>query len=290
LALNLTNDPKSARIDQLGPELLPGAIRVAGLGSLAGILSQAVIAQSPSSPEVYYYINDHLGTPQMITDSHGEVVWKAEFEPFGKAGVDYASTLENNFRFPGQYYDAETRLHYNYRRYYDPKTGRYLTPDPLNLGNGQIARQNIQSTFTGAMLYQYGLTTPQVLNLYLYVTNNPINSIDVLGLINLAEAYAKFEGAVKPYLVGGALIVTGAATTAAGVITIGIAFPTIPVTGPAGVLVTAIGAAVTVTGAAQFGLGLDVYADELRRQLGLPDWFDIYRNFELFQHEEEECK
>lgn len=36
-------------------------------------------------------------------------------------------------RFPGQYYDAETGLHYNYFRHYGPETGRYTTPDPLGL-------------------------------------------------------------------------------------------------------------------------------------------------------------
>jgi RHS repeat-associated protein len=36
-------------------------------------------------------------------------------------------------RFPGQYHDPETGLHYNQQRYYDPLTGSYLTPDPLGL-------------------------------------------------------------------------------------------------------------------------------------------------------------
>ncbi|MFF8790333.1 RHS repeat-associated core domain-containing protein [Streptomyces sp. NPDC015125] len=36
-------------------------------------------------------------------------------------------------RFPGQYFDAETGLHYNFHRYYDPETAHYITPDPLGL-------------------------------------------------------------------------------------------------------------------------------------------------------------
>ena len=57
---------------------------------------------------------------------------------------------------PGQYYDAETGLHYNWHRYYDPETGRYLTPDPIGLAGG--------------------------INPFLYAEANPINNIDPLGL------------------------------------------------------------------------------------------------------------
>ena len=60
-------------------------------------------------------------------------------------------------------------------------------------------------------------------------------------------------------------------------------------TGPAGVIVGTTGVLVTVTGAAQFTLGLDVYADELRHRLGLPEWFDVLGNFELSpKHEQQE--
>ncbi|MBW1787509.1 MAG: hypothetical protein JRK53_12930 [Deltaproteobacteria bacterium] len=93
---------------------------------------------------------------------------------------------------------------------------------------------------------------------------------------------------MKPYIVGGALVVTGAVTTVAGAITTGAGFVSIPETGPAGALVMAVGASVTVTGSAMFTLGLDVYADELRSRLGLPEWFDVFRNFELFPTQEEE--
>jgi RHS repeat-associated protein len=81
--------------------------------------------------KVYYYGNDQLGTPEILTDSTNTVVWEAIYKPFGEVEINEHSTVVNNFRFPGQYYDTETGLHYNYHRYYDPSTGRYLTPDPI---------------------------------------------------------------------------------------------------------------------------------------------------------------
>ncbi|MEW6079692.1 MAG: RHS repeat-associated core domain-containing protein, partial [Thermodesulfobacteriota bacterium] len=43
---------------------------------------------------------------------------------------------QENFRFPGQYYDAETGLHYNGFRYYEPEIGRYLRKDPIGFFSG----------------------------------------------------------------------------------------------------------------------------------------------------------
>jgi RHS repeat-associated protein len=83
----------------------------------------------------YWYQNDHLGTPQKVVDASGRVVWSATYHSFGKAQIQ-VSEIENNLRFPGQYYDQETGLHYNWNRYYDPKTGRYLTPDLIGLEGG----------------------------------------------------------------------------------------------------------------------------------------------------------
>ena len=152
LALDLTNDPNPVRYDGKPPE--PERVLVASIGSLTGILAQSVIAQAPNE-KVYFYVNDHLGTPVKVIDENGSVVWSADYKPFG--GIDITvSDLENNFRFAGQYYDQETGLHYNYHRYYDPKSGRYLTPDPIGLDGG--------------------------INLYFYVSNNPINKLDPQGL------------------------------------------------------------------------------------------------------------
>jgi RHS repeat-associated protein len=76
--------------------------------------------------------NDHLGTPQKMTDSTGTVVWAADYKPFGEATIA-VSTITNNLRFPGQYFDAETGLHYNYLRDYNPTVGRYIEPDLIGI-------------------------------------------------------------------------------------------------------------------------------------------------------------
>ncbi len=78
---------------------------------------------------VYYYHNDHLGAPQKMTDSSATVVWYGEFLPFGEP-LSITGTITNNLRFPGQYYDEETGLHYNYFRDYEPMIGRYVEADP----------------------------------------------------------------------------------------------------------------------------------------------------------------
>lgn len=105
---------------------------------------------------VYYYHNDHLGTPQKMTDANQTVVWAADYKPFGEATVT-VSTITNNLRFPGQYYDAETGTLYNYFRDYNPVIGGYLEADRIGLRGG--------------------------INLYRYVGNNPVKFTDPYGLL-----------------------------------------------------------------------------------------------------------
>ncbi|WP_428623518.1 RHS repeat domain-containing protein [Sedimenticola sp.] len=124
--------------------------------SLLLILALGSGVQAQAATRITYIHNDHLGTPQGMTDESGTVVWKADYRPFGEADVT-VSTLESNLRFPGQIYDQETGLHYNYFRDYDPGTGRYVESDPIGLAGG--------------------------LNTYAYVESNPIDWIDEYGLI-----------------------------------------------------------------------------------------------------------
>ena len=87
------------------------------------------------SIELYYIHPDHLGTPQALTDQSQNIVWNANYKPFGEAQVNVAS-IASNLRFPGQYYDDETGLHQNYFRDYDPGLGRYIQSDPIGLSGG----------------------------------------------------------------------------------------------------------------------------------------------------------
>jgi RHS repeat-associated protein len=83
--------------------------------------------------QVYYYHLDHLGTPQEMTDWEGRIVWSARYRVHGNVLKQEVAEVENNLRFQGQYFDAETGLHYNRFRYYDPCTGQFTQQDPVGL-------------------------------------------------------------------------------------------------------------------------------------------------------------
>jgi RHS repeat-associated protein len=103
-------------------------------------------ANSPGNPgsaqeRIVYLHTDHLDSPRKATDSAGRVVWSWESDAFGSAaalddpdGDGTRTTI--NLRFPGQLLDAESGLHYNWHRYYDPNGGRYTQSDPIGLAGG----------------------------------------------------------------------------------------------------------------------------------------------------------
>jgi RHS repeat-associated protein len=111
--------------------------------------------------DTYRIHSDHLGTPRVITDQNQKEVWRWDAKPFGDSPANEdpdqdGTELQFNLRFPGQYYDAETGLHYNYFRDYDSSTGRYLQSDPIGLVGG--------------------------LNTFVYVNSKPLQFIDRFGL------------------------------------------------------------------------------------------------------------
>ena len=121
-----------------------------------GMYPVAQIDNTTGTEQVLYLYSDHLMTNRLATDQNQNVVWRWEGEAFGNMQAQELAGFDINLRFPGQYFDEETNLHYNYFRYYDPELGRYITSDPIGL-NGRF-------------------------NTYSYVNQNPSRLVDILGL------------------------------------------------------------------------------------------------------------
>ncbi|WP_174769946.1 RHS repeat-associated core domain-containing protein [Paraburkholderia hayleyella] len=116
---------------------------------------------APAIDSLAWYQCDHLGTPQALTDSSGRIIWNAEQCVWGTVEESSGNTantarMANPIRFLGQHHDAESGLHYNRYRYYDPDVRRYVSKDPIGLRGGY--------------------------NLYAYVRNAPTMRSDPLGL------------------------------------------------------------------------------------------------------------
>jgi RHS repeat-associated protein len=111
---------------------------------------------------LFYIHTDHLNTPRRISrPSDNAVLWRWDSDPFGGATANEDPDGDTiafgyNSRFPGQYFDAESGLSYNYFREYDAATGRYVESDPIGLDGGT--------------------------NTYAYVAGNPIALTDLEGL------------------------------------------------------------------------------------------------------------
>ena len=120
--------------------------------------------------QFYYIHTDHLGTPRIVTGQKQQVVWEWKSSPFG-IGKPVENGLMLNFRFPGQYYDEESGLYYNWNRYYDAEIGRYITADPIGLDGNN--------------------------NIYLYVYNSPIQNLDKYGLWASQKGFLVHQRAIR---------------------------------------------------------------------------------------------
>jgi RHS repeat-associated protein len=81
-------------------------------------------------------VTDIAGVPREVISRNGEVAWSASFTTFGRGESALASTIDCPIRFGGQWFDAETGLHYNRFRFYDPAAGRFISSDPVGLSGG----------------------------------------------------------------------------------------------------------------------------------------------------------
>jgi RHS repeat-associated protein len=94
-----------------------------------------VTGVNTAAPQLLMVHADHLGRPVRLTDAARTTVWSAAYDPFGQPW-QVTGPVEQNLRFPGQYFLLESGLSYNWHRFYDPATGRYTQPDPLRFVDG----------------------------------------------------------------------------------------------------------------------------------------------------------
>ncbi|GGP93452.1 hypothetical protein GCM10010233_06960 [Streptomyces pseudogriseolus] len=90
-------------------------------------------SQEEIDTRFFAIVTDLAGTPTELVAEDGSLAWQARSTVWGVTAWTRRSSAYTPLRFPGQYYDHESGLHYNFHRYYDPETARYLTPDPLGL-------------------------------------------------------------------------------------------------------------------------------------------------------------
>ncbi|NRD50335.1 RHS repeat-associated core domain-containing protein [Corallococcus exiguus] len=101
---------------------------------------------------LHFVLPDGVGAASEVVAPDGSIEWVNAQGTWGEQG---SGAEEFPIRFPGQWYDAESGWHYNHFRYYDPQSGRYVSPDPIGLMGGY--------------------------NLYAYVPS-PVEWMDPLGL------------------------------------------------------------------------------------------------------------
>ena len=152
------------------------------------------IAASTATEGTQYLHQDHLGSVVLVTDSSGAKVSELGYRPFG--GTLYRSGAHDNSKrgFIGCEQDDETQLVYCAARYYDPRLGRFISPDPY-------------------LLYEpeRSLHLPANLNLYTYAANNPIRQVD-----NAGTFWKWIVGALVIVALVVATVVVGVLTGGAG--------------------------------------------------------------------------
>ena len=91
-------------------------------------------AKLMSNGDCFSIVSDYLGTPMQAYDKNGDKVWEQELDIYGRQRKRPSSFIP--FKYQGQYADKETGLYYNRFRYYAPRTGAYISQDPIGLMGG----------------------------------------------------------------------------------------------------------------------------------------------------------
>ncbi|WP_422375682.1 RHS repeat-associated core domain-containing protein [Roseibium sp.] len=143
----------------------------------------AMISRHPQRTGIYIYNTDHQGVPYELIAEDGSVAWAATYLAFGGARVVTGADFYQPLRFPGQYFDDESGLHYNRNRYYDPALGRYTQPDPISLLGGLNAYA--YALDPNGFIDPFGLTPLDATGYSLYhIVNNKTGEVVYVGITN----------------------------------------------------------------------------------------------------------
>ncbi len=124
------------------------------------------------SGATYYVATDQVGTLRLVVDSSGQVVKRVDYDSWGVV-LSETGDFDFPFGFAGGLQDPATGLVHMTWRDYDPESGRWTSRDPSLFSGGQV-------------------------NVYIYVSNNPINLWDPAGLFAISiSGYAGIGGGVK---------------------------------------------------------------------------------------------
>ncbi|MGP3922441.1 RHS repeat-associated core domain-containing protein [Streptomyces sp. 8N616] len=108
------------------------------------------LTQEEIDSRFFAVVTDLVGTPVELVGEDGALAWRSRSSLWGGTAWNSDATTYTPLRFPGQYYDPETGLHYNRYRHYDPDTGHYVSPDPLGLTPAPNHRAYVHNPHTWA--------------------------------------------------------------------------------------------------------------------------------------------
>jgi RHS repeat-associated protein len=128
-----------------------------GAGVVTGAVVDEILARTSSGGTTAWYLTDNLGSVRDIVNTSGNELDHIVYDSFGNIVTETNATNRDRFKFAGMEWDAAIGQYYDHARYYGSSAGRFETQDPTGFAAGDT-------------------------NLYRYVANSPVDSLDRSGL------------------------------------------------------------------------------------------------------------